>query len=66
MKLMQRKTLFVVALLVMVLCSYFIWIGFFSKPQQAIPEIRLGDGINGPKGMAVSYTHLTLPTTSRV
>ena len=52
MKFMQRKTLFVVALLVMVLCSYFIWSGFFSKPQQAIPEIRLGDGVNGPKGMA--------------
>jgi formylglycine-generating enzyme len=43
--------LVVVLLLLGWLGSYFLVEHFFSKPTEAIPEIRLGDGLNGPKGM---------------
>jgi hypothetical protein len=31
---------------------FFIWSNFSSEPRLVAPEIRIGDGINGPKGMA--------------
>ena len=52
MKIMRRRILFTVLLLTVIFGAYLIWSGFLSKPQQAIPEIRLGNGIDGPKGMA--------------
>ena len=52
MKNVQSRMLLVAVLVAFSLGSYFLWTNFFSKPQKAVPEIRLGDGINGPKGMA--------------
>ena len=52
MKIMRRRILFTVLLLTVIFGAYLIWSAFLSKPQQAIPEIRLGNGIDGPKGMA--------------
>ena len=52
MKIMRRKMLFTVLLLAIIFGAYLIWGSFLSKPQQAIPEIRLGNGVDGPKGMA--------------
>ncbi len=52
MKNIQSRVLLIAVLATLVLGALLAWSNFFSKPQQAIPEIRLGDGINGPKGMA--------------
>ena len=52
MKNLQGRVLLIAVLVAFGLGSYFLWTIFFSKPQQAISEIRLGDGVNGPKGMA--------------
>jgi formylglycine-generating enzyme required for sulfatase activity len=49
---LQRRVLIGVALTILGLGSSFIWNNYFSKSHQAIPEVRLGDGLNGPKGMA--------------
>ena len=48
---MQRQVLLIAVLAALGLSVFLVWSNFFSKSQQAIPEIRLGDGINGPKGM---------------
>jgi formylglycine-generating enzyme required for sulfatase activity len=52
MKNVQRWVLLIAVLATLSLCAYLVWSNLFSKPQQVIPEIHLGDGINGPKGMA--------------
>ena len=49
---LKRRILVGVAFAVLGLGSYFIWSNYFSKSQKSIPEIRLGDGVNSPKGMA--------------
>ena len=48
----RRRVLFIAVLTVLVVGVFLIWGGLFSKTQQSIPEIRLGDGVNSPKGMA--------------
>jgi len=52
MKNVQGRVLWIAVLFALGLGAYLVWSHFISKPQQAIPEIRLGDGVNGPKGMA--------------
>ena len=48
----QRRVLLVVMFMVLGICTYMLWNNFLLKPLQTIPEIRFGDGTNGPKGMA--------------
>lgn len=52
MKNLHSRVLLTAVLVAFGLGSYFLWTNFFSKTQKAVPEIRLGDGMNGPKGMA--------------
>ena len=49
---MRRRTLLIAAPAIFSLASYLIWSNLPLKPYEAIPEIRLGDDNNGPKGMA--------------
>ena len=48
----KGRALSFLALVVLTLSVFLVWSNFQAKSQQAIPEIRLGDGVNGPKGMA--------------
>jgi formylglycine-generating enzyme required for sulfatase activity len=52
LKNMQRQVLLIAVLAALGLGVFLVLGNFFSKSQQAIPEIRLGDGVSGPKGMA--------------
>jgi formylglycine-generating enzyme required for sulfatase activity len=52
MKYFKRQYLLIALLVTTLLGAYLGWSLFFEKPQQLAPVIRLGDGINGPKGMA--------------
>lgn len=49
---MQRQAVLIVLLAALGLGAFLVWSNFFSKQEQVVPEIRLGDGENGPKGMA--------------
>ena len=49
---MKFRSLLIVILAGFGICGYILWGHFLAKPQQTIPEIRLGNGTNGPKGMA--------------
>ena len=49
---LRRRALIGASLVALSVASYLVWSHFISKSQQAAPEIRLGDGVNGPKGMA--------------
>jgi formylglycine-generating enzyme required for sulfatase activity len=48
---MRRTGVLIAVLTVLGIGAYLVWSNFFSKPQQAAPQILLGDGIKGPKGM---------------
>jgi sulfatase modifying factor 1 len=48
----QRRSLLLAILMVLGICAFILLSDFLSKPQQTIPEIRLGDSSNGLKGMA--------------
>lgn len=52
MKKLIRRPLYVLILLLAVIGTYLLWGHFSSKPQTEVFAIRLGDGVNGPKGMA--------------
>ncbi|MBU3579821.1 formylglycine-generating enzyme family protein [Polynucleobacter sp. 73C-SIWE] len=49
---MRRTGVLIAVLTVLGIGTYLVWSNFFSKPQQAAPQILLGDGVKGPKGMA--------------
>ncbi len=49
---MRRTGVLIAVLAVLGIGAYLVWSNFFSKPQQAAPQILLGDGVKGPKGMA--------------
>jgi formylglycine-generating enzyme required for sulfatase activity len=49
---MQRTAIFIAVLVATVFGIYLIWSNFSVKPQQITPEVRVGDGVSGPKGMA--------------
>ena len=57
----KRKVLLGVSLLILGLGTYLIWNNFSSKPQLTIPEIRLGDGVNGPKKAMTPIKTINLP-----
>ena len=47
----NHRGLLGVLLILLVVVSYMAWSHFLSKPTEVKPEIRQGDGLNGPKGM---------------
>jgi sulfatase modifying factor 1 len=49
---MRRIGVLLALLGFLVVGAYLVWSNFFSKPQQAAPQILLGDGVKGPIGMA--------------
>ena len=52
MKNMQRTVIFIAVLVATAFGIYSIWSNVSVKPQPITPQLRLGDGVSGPKGMA--------------